>query len=187
MALIDLDPAFLVRVDMLGAALRARGWRLAAAESCTGGLVAGACTSIAGSSDWFEAGWVTYSNAAKASSLGVPAETLARHGAVSAEVVESMARGAAARSGAQLAVAISGIAGPGGGSADKPVGLVWMAVAWTTQFVDGDDGAPGVALVDCATERLQLAGDRHAVRVQSVAHAFEWLQFAADHGHGRRA
>ncbi len=194
MGLIDLDDDLLARVGALSDALRARGWRLAAAESCTGGLVAAACTALAGSSDWFEAGWVTYSNAAKSSALGVPAALIAGHGAVSGEVVEAMARGALARSGAQLAVAISGVAGPGGGSADKPVGTVWVAVAWTAPFVDGDDGPVGaaaggdgaLALAHCAAERLQLAGDRHAVRVQTVAHALAWLTWAAAHGHGRR-
>jgi nicotinamide-nucleotide amidase len=185
-ALIDFDDALLLRVDMLGAALRSRGWRMAAAESCTGGLLAASCTAVAGSSDWFEAGWVTYSNAAKTVSLGVPAGLIEAHGAVSAEVVEAMARGAIAHSGARLAVAISGIAGPSGGSADKPVGTVWVGLAWAVDFVDGDDGAPGVAMVEAASERLQLDGGRHAVREQSVSAALAWLQYAADHGHGRR-
>ena len=186
MALIDFDAALPARLEALAAALVARRWRLATAESCTGGLIAAACTSLAGSSDWFEAGWVTYSNAAKHADLGVPTATLAAHGAVSAEVVEAMARGALARSGAQLSVAVSGIAGPGGGTPAKPVGTVWVAVGWSEGFVDVDDGSPGVAMVRVATECLQLAGDRHAVRVRTVDHALAWLLQAATQGHGRR-
>lgn len=108
---------------------RARGLTIATAESCTGGLVAGALTEIAGSSDVVDRGFVTYSNAAKMSLLGVPEETLRDHGAVSRETAEAMARGALARAGVGLTVAITGIAGPGGGSAAKPVGLVHFAAA----------------------------------------------------------
>ncbi|HEY3813862.1 MAG TPA: CinA family protein [Caulobacteraceae bacterium] len=108
---------------------RARGWTLAAAESCTGGLVVGALTEIAGSSDVVDRGFVTYSNAAKSEMLGVDAALIERVGAVSEEVARAMAEGAVARSGANLAVSITGIAGPGGGSADKPVGLVHFATA----------------------------------------------------------
>ncbi|HEX7383980.1 MAG TPA: CinA family protein, partial [Burkholderiaceae bacterium] len=108
--------AFAPRVQRLADALRARGWRLAAAESCTGGLIAAACTSVAGSSDWFERGFVTYSNAAKAESLGIDPALIAAHGAVSEPVARAMAEGALAHSRADLAVAVTGIAGPGGGS-----------------------------------------------------------------------
>ncbi len=108
---------------------RARGRKVATAESCTGGLVVGALTDIAGSSDVVDRGFVTYSNAAKQEMLDVSASTLATHGAVSRETAEAMARGALARSGAYVAVAITGIAGPAGGSADKPVGLVHFAAA----------------------------------------------------------
>jgi nicotinamide-nucleotide amidase len=108
---------------------RAGGLTVATAESCTGGLVAGALTEIAGSSDVVDRGFVTYSNAAKEAMLGVPAATLERHGAVSRETAEAMVRGALAQSPADLAVAITGIAGPGGGSAEKPVGLVHFAAA----------------------------------------------------------
>ena len=106
------------------AACRARGWKLATAESCTGGLVAGALTEIAGSSDVVDRGFVTYSDAAKMAMLGVPETTLAMHGAVSRQTAEAMATGALERSGVDLTVAITGIAGPGGGSAAKSIGLV---------------------------------------------------------------
>ena len=110
-------------------ACRARGLKIATAESCTGGLVAGALTEIAGSSDVVDRGFVTYSNAAKQQMLGVPASILRNHGAVSRETAEAMARGALGKGGADVVVAITGIAGPGGGSADKPVGLVHFAAA----------------------------------------------------------
>jgi nicotinamide-nucleotide amidase len=110
-------------------ACRSRGLKVATAESCTGGLVAGALTEIAGSSDVFDRGFVTYSNAAKQQMLGVPADILRDHGAVSAETAQAMARGALRKAKADLAVAITGIAGPGGGAADKPVGLVHFAAA----------------------------------------------------------
>jgi nicotinamide-nucleotide amidase len=144
----------------LGEALRARQWMLAAAESCTGGLIAAACTSVAGSSDWFERGFVTYSNEAKHELLGVPVESIARHGAVSEEVARAMAAGALSRSRAQLAVAVTGVAGPGGGSPAKPVGTVWLA--WGTADA-------------LQAERLQLEGDRSAVRRQTVEQAFHRL------------
>jgi nicotinamide-nucleotide amidase len=108
---------------------RAAGRRIATAESCTGGMVAAALTAIPGSSDVFERGFVTYSNAAKCEMLGVPLDLIERHGAVSAEVATAMARGAIQHSRADIAVAVTGIAGPGGGSAAKPVGLVYVAVA----------------------------------------------------------
>jgi nicotinamide-nucleotide amidase len=114
--------------DLL-ATCRTRGWRVATAESCTGGLLAALLTEIAGSSDVFERGFVTYSNAAKMQNLGVPADFLQRHGAVSEPVARAMAEGAIRVSGAQLAIAITGVAGPGGGSAEKPVGLVHVACA----------------------------------------------------------
>ncbi len=113
---------------LLGRARRA-GVLIATAESCTGGLVAALLTEVAGSSDVVERGYVTYSNAAKAEAIGVPAGLIAQHGAVSEPVARAMAEGALERSEAQLTVAITGVAGPGGGSADKPVGLVWFATA----------------------------------------------------------
>ena len=117
-------------VEDLATALLARGWMLATAESCTGGLIAGACTDLAGSSNWLERGFVSYSNAAKSELLGVDAALIARHGAVSEPVARAMAQGALQHSKAQCAIAVTGIAGPGGGSADKPVGTVWFA--WAT-------------------------------------------------------
>jgi nicotinamide-nucleotide amidase len=149
-------------VTALGETLRARGLRLAAAESCTGGMIAAACTAIAGSSDWFERGFVTYSNEAKTEMLGVPAALIAAHGAVSAEVARAMAEGALAHSRAGLAVAVTGIAGPSGGSNDKPVGTVWLALA--------RQGQPAQA------ELLQLQGDRAAIRAQTVERALLRLQ-----------
>ncbi len=147
-------------VEELAAALLARGWLLATAESCTGGLIAGACTDLAGSSHWFERGFVTYSNAAKTELLGVPAELIAQHGAVSEPVARAMARGAVAHARAQVAVAVTGVAGPGGGSADKPVGTVWFG--WQL---------PGRTETECR----RFDGDRAAVRAQTVAHALAGL------------
>lgn len=141
----------------LAAALRARGLRLATAESCTGGLIAAACTALPGSSPWFERGFVTYSNAAKTELLGVPAALIDAHGAVSSAVARAMAAGALARSGADLALAVTGIAGPDGAVPGKPVGTVWLG--WARR--GGRSGA----------RRLQLAGDRAAVRAASVAAA----------------
>ena len=145
----------------LGAALRARQWTVAAAESCTGGLIAAAITDIAGSSDWFDRGFVTYSNEAKRQMLGVRAETLAAHGAVSEATAREMAMGALARSGASIAVAVTGIAGPAGGTPDKPVGLVFFA--WAKR-----GGA-----VEARSERFP--GDRAAVRAATVLRALEGL------------
>jgi nicotinamide-nucleotide amidase len=159
-------PASLLDADLaarwaapLADALRARGWRLAAAESCTGGLIAATCTALAGSSDWFERGFVTYSNDAKCQQLGVDAALLAAHGAVSEAVACAMAAGALAYSPADVAVAVTGIAGPGGATPGKPVGLVWLATACR-------DGA-------VQAQRLQLVGDRAAVRAQTVVIALE--------------
>ena len=147
-------------VQDLATLLRRRGWLLATAESCTGGLIAAACTDLAGSSDWFERGFVTYSNAAKTELLGVPAALIEAHGAVSEPVARAMAEGAVARSRAQLAVAVTGVAGPTGGSADKPVGTVWFG--WATP--------EGVF-----TEHRRFDGDRATVRQATVAHALDGL------------
>ena len=143
----------------LGSVLTTRGQRLVAAESCTGGWIAKAVTDIPGSSRWFERGFVAYSNAAKVDMLGVRETTLAAHGAVSAETVQEMVTGALVHSQAQVAVAVSGIAGPDGGSADKPVGTVWLA--WAVRG--------GTIHSRC----YQFDGNREAVRYQSVSAALE--------------
>jgi nicotinamide-nucleotide amidase len=156
-AVIQFEPAVLA----LAAALRSRGLKIATAESCTGGLIAAACTAVAGSSDWFERGFVTYSNEAKAELLGVSAALIQAHGAVSAEVARAMAEGALLRSHAGLALAVTGIAGPGGATPGKPVGTVWLALARA--------GRPAQA------ELLTLAGDRTAVREQTVHRALQRL------------
>ena len=147
--------------ERLGHALRARQWTVATAESCTGGLIAGAITDIAGSSEWFDRGFVTYSNEAKMAMLGVRAETLAAHGAVSEPTACEMAMGALARSGASIAVAVTGIAGPAGGTPATPVGLVCLA--WARRG----------AAVEARTERCP--GDRAAVRAATVNRALEGL------------
>ncbi len=146
-------------------ACRARGWMLATAESCTGGLIAGALTEIAGSSDVVERGFVTYSNRAKAEVLGVDPADIAEHGAVSQTVAAAMAAGALSRAPVQMAVAVTGVAGPGGGSADKPVGTVWFGLAITGRAV--------------WTERRVFPGDRAAVRQATVRHALALLEGAA--------
>jgi nicotinamide-nucleotide amidase len=147
-------------VEQLATALKARGQFMATAESCTGGLIAGACTDLSGSSDWFERGFVTYSNAAKCEMLGVPAALIEAHGAVSEPVARAMATGAVVNAHAHWSVAVTGIAGPTGGSAEKPVGTVWLG--WATPT--------GVF-----TERQHFAGDRSAVRQATVAHALAGL------------
>ena len=152
----------------ISAQLPGRGWMLATAESCTGGMVAAACTDLAGSSQWFERGFVSYSNAAKTELLGVPATLIEAHGAVSEPVARAMAEGALAHAHAQASVAVTGVAGPTGGSADQPVGTVWFAwcVAGQTH-----------------SEVRHFAGDRAAVRQATLRHALArlaaWLQAPA--------
>jgi nicotinamide-nucleotide amidase len=146
--------------QQVGAALKARGLKLVTAESCTGGWVSMALTAVAGSSDWFERGYVTYSNAAKREDLGVAEETLRRHGAVSEETAREMAAGALKRAGGQVALAITGIAGPTGGSAAKPVGTVSFAWAQGSKI---------------SSETRRFDGDRESVRRQSVLHALQGL------------
>lgn len=140
--------------------LLGRGWKLATAESCTGGLIAAACTDASGSSRWLERGFVSYSNEAKTEMLGVDAQLIARHGAVSEDVARAMAQGALAHSKAQVAVAVTGIAGPTGGSKEKPVGTVWFG--WN---IDGRLHA----------QVQQFAGDRAEVRAATVRHALDML------------
>ncbi len=145
----------------VGDAAKARGARIATAESCTGGLVAGAITDVAGSSDWFDRGFVTYSNEAKRELLGVADATLAAHGAVSEAVAAEMAVGAVRASRADVAVGVTGVAGPGGGTAAKPVGMVCFG--WASR-------GGGVR-----TETRYFPGDRAAVRASSVERALEGL------------
>lgn len=148
-------------VELLAAELVNRGWRMATAESCTGGWIAKCCTDLAGSSAWFERGFVTYSNEAKMELLGVSATTLEAHGAVSSEVAGEMAHGACARAPVEASVAVTGIAGPDGGSAEKPVGTVWFG--WSLGGENTD------------TEVCCFDGDRDAVRRQTVVHALAGL------------
>jgi nicotinamide-nucleotide amidase len=159
-ALVKFEAAVLQLADLL----RARGWRIATAESCTGGLIAAACTAVAGSSDWFERGFVTYSNEAKAGLLGVDPALIAAQGAVSEAVALAMLQGALERAPVQVAVAVTGIAGPGGAVPGKPVGTVWLA--WGTARA-------------LHAEKLQLGGDRAAVREATVAAALASLIEAA--------
>ena len=159
------DPDILGLAEAVLAACRTRGWKVATAESCTGGLVAAALTAIAGSSDVVDRSFVAYSNEAKMALLGVPAATLAGHGAISAETAAAMAEGAVARAPVDLAVSITGVAGPGGGSAEKPVGLVYLGVARR--------GGVGRA------ERHVFAGDRSGIREAALRRALELLLGAA--------
>ena len=145
----------------LGARLKRSGLKLATAESCTGGWIAQAVTAIAGSSGWFERGFVTYSNEAKKEMLGVLASTLSRHGAVSEETARGMARGALEHSRAQIAVAVTGVAGPGGGTRAKPVGMVCFAWAMKNG--------------DTQSKVLRFRGGRESVRRQSVVAALQGL------------
>ena len=164
MSELDADQTALVLA--LAQGLRERGWRLATAESCTGGLIAAACTSMGGSSDWFDCGIVSYSNEAKTELLGVSAALIEQHGAVSEAVAKAMAVGALQRSQAQRTVAVTGIAGPGGATPGKPVGMVWLAVA-------GRASPAAAAAVQAML--LQLSGDRAAVRHQTVTQALKAL------------
>ena len=147
-------------VGLLAELLMARAWKLATAESCTGGMIAAACTDLAGSSLWFDRGFVTYSNAAKTDSLGIDAELIEKEGAVSDVVARAMAFGAVRQSQAQVGVAVTGVAGPSGGSDAKPVGTVWFG------FQVG-----GVL----TSELRRFAGDRAAVRAATVRHALNRL------------
>jgi nicotinamide-nucleotide amidase len=154
--------------DKVGRRLKARGGRIVTAESCTGGWVAQELTAIAGSSAWFDRGFVTYSNEAKQEMLGVLAETLARHGAVSEETAAEMARGALEHSRGSIALAITGIAGPSGGTPSKPIGTVCFA--WATR------DRPARA------ETKRFPGDREAVRRQSVEYSLARVLELLDEG-----
>jgi nicotinamide-nucleotide amidase len=149
-------------VQKLASRLMKCGWTMATAESCTGGWIAKCCTDLAGSSVWFDRGFITYSDRAKHELLGVELNTLEKAGAVSEATAIQMAEGARRRGGVNAALAVTGIAGPGGGTADKPVGLVWFA--WSLE----DHLA--------SSEVMQFQGDRYAVRRQTVVHALSGLQ-----------
>jgi len=154
-------------VGQLANELKARGQTMATAESCTGGLIASACTDLSGSSDWFERGLVTYSNRAKTELLDVPADLIAQHGSVSEVVARAMAEGARRRSAVDWAVAVTGVAGPTGGSPDKPVGTIWFA--W-------------VSPTGTHSQMRVFPGDRAAVRQATVRHALAGLlQHLHDH------
>jgi nicotinamide-nucleotide amidase len=160
-ALVDaLSPSIGELVGNLARELVRRGWMLATAESCTGGMIAAACTDVSGSSTWFERGFVTYSNAAKTELLGVEDALIAGHGAVSEVVARAMAFGAVRQSQAQVSVAVTGVAGPTGGSPDKPVGTVWFGFQ-----VDGQ----------LTSETRRFDGDRAAIRTLTVHHALQRL------------
>lgn len=159
-----LPESTLMEAEALLAACRSKRIMLATAESCTGGLIAAALTAIPGSSDVVDRGFVTYSNMAKNEAIGVPMALLEAHGAVSQPVVAAMAEGALARSQAAIAIAVTGVAGPGGGSADKPVGLVWFGLART--------GSQAV------TDSRIFPGDRAAIRAATVVQALRMIREA---------
>ena len=158
--LLNPELSTLAPIEKLANLLLKRHWTMASAESCTGGMISAACTDLAGSSAWFERGFVTYSNAAKTELLGVDATLIETQGAVSEAVVRAMVQGAIARSHAQVAVAVTGVAGPTGGSAAKPVGTVWFGFATPAGLV---------------SETLRFDGDRAAVRTATVRHALRKL------------
>ncbi len=137
-----------------------RGWRMATAESCTGGMISARCTDLAGSSAWFDRGYVTYSNAAKEASLGVEHRLIEQHGAVSEEVARAMAQGAVQHANVQVSVAVTGVAGPTGGSDTKPVGTVWFA--WCVNHA-------------LDSEKMVFSGDRAAVREAATLHALQGI------------
>jgi len=159
-----LPPETLLRAAEVLAVFRARGKKIAAAESCTGGLIAAAFTHVPGSSDVFERGFVTYSNEAKSELLGVPSRLVVQHGAVSEAVARAMAEGALVFSRADLAVSVTGIAGPGGGSETKPVGLVWFGCAARSG--------------GCVVQSHVFNGDRAEIRAQAVSASLELLMHA---------
>ena len=173
MTLSDTELTALARD--LGAALLARRSRVACVESCTGGWIAKVLTDVPGSSAWFGWGWVTYGNDAKRQLVGVPEAILTAHGAVSRAAVAAMARAGQILSGAEFSVAVSGVAGPGGGTEEKPVGTVWFGWDAPPDVLDGatvgtaDPDLPGV------TARRLFSGDREAIRRQTVAHALRGM------------
>jgi nicotinamide-nucleotide amidase len=158
--LVALNDTTTALCERLAQVLPARGWMLATAESCTGGMIAAACTDLSGSSNWFERGFVTYSNEAKQELLGVDPALIAQHGAVSEVVARAMAFGAIRHSHAQVSIAVTGVAGPTGGTPQKPVGTVWFGFQ-----VEGR----------LSSETVRFDGDRAAVRTATVEHALRRL------------
>jgi len=164
---VNIDFDLTTTLSELAHELTQRGWSMVSAESCTGGLVAAQCTELSGSSQWFERGFVTYSNAAKSEILGVDPQLIAEHGAVSEAVARAMALGALKNSKAQVSVSITGVAGPLGGTALKPVGCVWFA--WgLNRNLNGSE--PQVF-----AERQDFLGDRSQIRAQAVVHCLNSL------------
>jgi nicotinamide-nucleotide amidase len=157
--------------EQLAEVLLQHGWMMATAESCTGGMIAAGCTALPGCSHWFERGFVTYSNESKHEMLGVDSALIAEHGAVSQAVAQAMTLGAMRRSHAQVTLAVTGVAGPTGGSADKPVGTVWFA--WATPSDAGPTLGAETAWVK--TEVMHFSGDRAAVREAAAHHALKTL------------
>ena len=162
---VPSDIALAALAREVGVQLHRTSRRLVAAESCTGGWIAKLVTDIAGSSDWFDCGFVCYSNASKTRDLGVPADLIASEGAVSDEVVRAMAEGAMKRTGANVGLAVSGIAGPGGAVPGKPVGTVWFALAYRQED-----------RLECQGHLIQFEGNRDAVRRQAVEYALKLLR-----------
>lgn len=158
--ILSIDEGLRREIEELGRKLVAKGWMCGTAESCTGGLVGAACTSVPGASQWFAGGVIAYANAVKVNVLGVEAAELEQHGAVSEAVVRQMAAGACATLGVQAAVSISGVAGPGGGTALKPVGTVWLGFC-VDKIVDA--------------EQWHFFGNREEIRALAVAHAARGL------------
>ena len=164
------DPALAALAREVGAELHRSSRRLVTAESCTGGWIAKLCTDIAGSSEWFDCGFVCYSNAAKSRDLGVPEKLIESDGAVSDAVVRAMAEGAIERTGANVGLAVSGIAGPGGAVPGKPVGTVWFALAHREED-----------RLECQGHLIQFSGNRDAVRRQAVEYALKLLRALPPH------
>ena len=165
---MQIDPVTFQLVTTLASSLCMQKLRCAVAESCTGGLLSAVMTAVSGSSTWFDRGFITYSNEAKRDMLGVSEETLTRFGAVSEETVREMVQGVFAKSTVDIAAAISGIAGPQGGTAEKPVGLVWVACSTRHGPIQA--------------HAFQFQGDRHAVRLQAVQETLNFLQSQAANG-----
>lgn len=156
--------------SLIAQALLQAHWQLATAESCTGGMIAAACTDLAGSSTWFERGFVTYSNQAKMDMLGVNLHLIEQHGAVSQEVAIAMAQGAIQHAHAQVSLSVTGIAGPAGGSDTKPVGTVWFA--WLTPL-------------ETQSEVMHFGGDRTSIRAQAVQHSLQKLHLLLSNNRAR--